>query len=266
MRRKRKSSPTLILFVAAVALSVIPLSYSTSFKTFIMSLLAPVHKGAASASSSVRAVSDNISKYFRDTRDYQKLLDRVQGLTNRVNESEGIKLENQRLRDLLDFQESFEHKTIAARVIGWDTNAWASSIIISKGRKKGVREDMAVIYESGLVGRVIEAGWNVSKVLLVTDPKNKVGARLQRTREIGIVQGTSANVCRVSSMSRAADVKIGDLVVTSGLSAFYPPGIPIGSITEVYTDEDTLSQYAYLRPCVEMSKLEEVLVVQWKED
>ena len=231
-----------------------------------MSVFAPVHKGSSFISSHVRAVSDSVHKYFRDTREYQKLIDRVQGLENRVNESQGVELENQRLHSLLDFRESIEYPSVAARVIGWDTNAWASSIIISKGRKKGVREDMAVIYESGLVGRVIEAGWNVSKVLLITDPKNKVGARMQRTREIGIVQGATGNVCRISSMSRTADIKPGDLVVTSGLSAFYPAGIPIGTVTEVYNDDNTLSQYAYLTPCVEMSKLEEVLVVQWKED
>lgn len=266
MYRKSRGSPTLLLLILAALLLIVPATLSQSVKMFVMQLFLPLHKSASSLILKAKGFKGNLQVFFKDTRDYHRLLERVQGLENQIYELKEVDQENRRLTELIEFKKSLTSPAVVARVIGWDTSAWSSSIVIDKGEKHGVGLDMAVVYESGLVGRVIETGRFVSRVLLITDPKNKVGARMQRSREIGVVQGASFFSCKMTYMSKFADVQAGDVVVTSGLSTFYPKGIPIGKISEVFSDDRNLYKYALLTPMVNFSQLEEVVVLKWKPE
>ncbi len=266
MRKRSRTSPTIILLLVSSVFIFLPVAFGNSIKRWFVEVLLPAQTSCATLVRGVKDLKTNLEIYFKETRDYQRLLERVQGLENQISELREVEQENRRLIDLIEFKKTLATPSVVARVIGWDTSAWASSLIIDKGEKQGIGVNMTVVYENGLVGRVIETAKHVSRVLLVTDPKNKVGARLQRTREIGIVQGASVHVCRMTYISKFADVVKDDVVVTSGLSAFYPKGVPLGKITEVYADDQSLYKSAFLKPMVVFSQLEEVVVLKWKSE
>jgi len=176
----------------------------------------------------------------------------------RLNE---LSQENKRLRELLAFKNNSTYKAEAAEVIGQDPNLFSRIIIIDKGLNAKLRPDMAVVTFAGIVGRLIEVGTQVSKVMLISDPNSRISARIERTREEGLLIGTLGGNCRLQYLSLDSEVKIGDVVVTSG-GEVYPKGIVIGSVIAVGQEAHGLSLYAVVKPAVKFSRLEEVLCLE----
>jgi rod shape-determining protein MreC len=134
-------------------------------------------------------------------------------------------------------------------------------VVLDKGERDGIRPEMGVVTLTGAVGRVVKSSATSSVVLLLTDPNNAVTALVQRTRDEGIIEGTVSGKARLKYIPLLAAVRVGDPVVTSGLTGGFPKGVPIGTITGIQKDEGDLFQTAEVQPEVDFTKLEEVLVV-----
>jgi rod shape-determining protein MreC len=174
--------------------------------------------------------------------------------------------ENTRLREMLDYKNTatqFDLK--AARVIGRESATWSSMIVINRGTVDGVHEDMPVVTPKGLVGRVVEAGPNSSKVQLIIDPRSSVGTLVQRpeSRVNGIVEGDPDNptMPRMVNIPKTADVQEGDVIVTSGFGGVFPKGLVVGIVSRLKIDTGGLLQVAILEPAVDFQKLEDVMVI-----
>ena len=100
-----------------------------------------------------------------------------------------------------------------------------------------------------------------SRVLLITDPNNSVGALIQRSRARGIVAGNGQQLCRLKYLHRSEDVKPGDLVLASGLDGVYPKGVLIGTVLTTETRDPELFQRVTVQPSVDFRRLEEVMVL-----
>jgi rod shape-determining protein MreC len=124
---------------------------------------------------------------------------------------------------------------------------------------------MAVATHRGLVGRVLSANSRTAKILLILDQRSAVGGMTQRSRDIGVVKGSESNYCYIEYLSNDADVKINDVVITSGLGSIFPKGIIIGKIVGIKKESHDLFQKVILRPEVDFTKLEEVFVVKISE-
>lgn len=181
-------------------------------------------------------------------------------LRRRRFEAEELYLENIRLRQLLDFKEKSVYPLTAAGVIGYEPSNLSSVITIDKGKRQGVVQGCAVITNDGLVGRVVESGDSTSKALLINDINSGVAALLQRSRQKGLVSGTLGGELILRYLPPGADVKVSDLVITSGLSGLYPKGILIGEVSEVREEEGRPEIFAVVRPGANLTNLEEVLV------
>jgi rod shape-determining protein MreC len=120
---------------------------------------------------------------------------------------------------------------------------------------------MGVITPAGVVGRVVKTTNSSSVVLLVTDPNNAIPGLIQRTRDEGIVEGTAEGGARLKYIPLLSTVRAGDRVVTSGLTGGFPRGLMIGAVTSIEKEEGALFQSAEILPEVDVSKLEEVLVI-----
>ncbi len=168
---------------------------------------------------------------------------------------------NQRLTELLRFQARTPSQTVAARVIGRDATNWYHGVVLDKGEQDGVRPEMGVVTLAGAVGRVVKTRASSSVVLLIIDPNNAVTSLIQRTRDEGIVEGTFGGKARMKYIPLLSTMRVGDPVVTSGLTGGFPKGVPVGTITSIQKDEGGLFQSAEVRPEVDFTKLEEVLVV-----
>jgi len=170
-----------------------------------------------------------------------------------------------RLRELLQFKESMRSPMVAAQVIGRDPTGWFESVFIDKGTNVGLKLNMPVLDARGIVGRLVAVAPNYAKVLLIIDQNSAVDCLVQRTREKGILKGLPSQLCRLHYVSRAADVAVGDKIVTSGLDRIFPKGLPVGEVTEVADTPWEFFKDVRVKPNADFSRLEEVLVLL-KED
>jgi len=167
----------------------------------------------------------------------------------------------ERIEELTAFRKALDQPTIPASVTGVDPSGLFKSIIIDKGKNKGVGLDMAVISARGAVGRVVSVSPNYAKVLLIIDQNSSVDCFVQRSRERGMVKGFSEKECRLDYVPAAGDIIVEDMVVTSGLDGIFPKGIPIGRVSAIEESESGLFMNIRIKPEVSFSSIEEVLVV-----
>jgi len=172
---------------------------------------------------------------------------------------------HQRLQQLLQFEKKIDWPVSAAQVIGRDPTGWFESVIVDKGADAGLKVNMPVVNANGVVGRLVSVSKNYAKVLLVIDQNSAVDCIIQRSRDRGIVKGLSSKVCKLDYVLKTSDAVVGDMVVTSGLGRVFPKGIPVGEVIEVENKPGEIFKDVKVRPLVDFSKLEEVLVIL-KED
>ncbi len=190
-----------------------------------------------------------------------ELQNEVQQLQSRVSQLREQIIVSDQLGHMLDFQAVAPMETVAARVIGRNATNWYRAIIIDKGSQHGIKTEMGVVTETGVVGRVINVNPSTAIVLLLTDPNVAMAGMIQRSRDEGIVQGTAQGFVRMKYLPPLSKVEIGDLVVTSGLNEDYPRGLLIGHVHRLEKGDADLFQLAEIHPIVDFSKLEGVLVI-----
>jgi len=168
--------------------------------------------------------------------------------------------ENKRLRNLLKLEEKLQFRHIFARVIGVDRKSMVKSLIINRGSLDGVKRNAPVITDRGLVGRVLETSWHISRVLLLIDETSNVDVIVQSSRVQGMLQGTGHG-CSIKYVGKMDEVKMGDAVITAGISRVFPKGLLIGYISHVDWREGGMFKKVEINPAVDFSRLEEVVVL-----
>ena len=121
----------------------------------------------------------------------------------------------------------------AARVIAKSTDQWSNTVIIDKGISDGVAREMIVVTDSGLAGKISDVSHSFSHILLLTDINFSVAARLEESRKEGVISGTGSRKALLKYIPYEDEVKVGDIVITSGLDQLFPPGIPVGFISKI---------------------------------
>lgn len=169
------------------------------------------------------------------------------------------------LESLIDLKRSTTAETIGARITTASTNSHFRVVRIKVDRGASeVEPGMPVIDDSGLVGRIENVYGDYSDVLLVTDPQSSIDVRIPRTGGRGVLTGLSREdkyAAEIEYLERDKLVKVGDLIVTSGLGTSLPEGIPVGKIAAVNTTDYGLYQEVEVTPTVDFSALESVLIV-----
>lgn len=191
----------------------------------------------------------------------KRLTKEVDSLKQKINQAQELYIENRRLQALLSFKSDYARHLVAARVIARDPAYWSSVIIIDKGKDDKISENQAVISPAGLVGKVIEAGNSSSKIMLINDINFGISAIVQESREEGLVSGTLENKLIMRYLPPECEVKVGDVIITSGLTRIFPKGIIVGRVSEVGKEFSGLSTFCLIKPAVNLSRLEEVLVI-----
>jgi rod shape-determining protein MreC len=197
--------------------------------------------------------------------------ERAVELTRRVNlleldrlELERVRAENDRLRQLLAFpQTSRDLHVLGARVIGVRLDPKGLQLVtIDRGANDGLERMMPVVVAHGVVGRVHAVAGSTTDVLLLTDRNSSIAVRVERSRARANVRGTgSPDLARLEYALRSDDMNEGDVLVTSGTDGVFPRGLPVGRITGLKRTGQGLYQRADVAPAVDVTKLEEVLVV-----
>lgn len=258
------------LFAAAVALIAAFIIYSYSLKS--REHLNPFESGALTLSAPLMGVVSDANRYLLSFwsdylvlvsthKENQLLRESVRQLNVRIIESQDAILENERLKQLLSLKSTLQTPSVAASVIGEDSAPWYRSIIIDRGSVDGLAEGMPVMATSGVVGRVVKVAANSARVLLLTDHVSSIAAMIQRSRARGVLKGKGGDSCSLEFTIREDDVKVGDVVTTSGVGGVFQKGKILGEVTMVKKGEYGMFQTIDVRPAVNTFHLEEVLVL-----
>lgn len=165
-------------------------------------------------------------------------------------------------RDALEaFGRELAGQAMVADVIGRDPTNWYQSVLINRGQRDGLRVDMGVAVRDGVVGRVIKVMPKTAVVLLISDRNSVVPGVVQHGRDEGLIEGAGGKQLRMKYVSTLADIKAGELVITSGLTGTFPKALRIGTVSAVEQMPDAISQQLILTPAVNLDRLDEVLVL-----
>jgi rod shape-determining protein MreC len=254
---------SLLLLVALVLTSVrVRQQKGVAFvDALVMEFCAPFQRTSTFVIQSFQRVCQQYLFLVHLQRENEMLKQQMVDLQTENTGKEEALLANERLRKLLQFRETLPAPTVAAEVIGQDPSSWFKSLAINKGEADGVRKGMAVISPEGVVGQILKAAPHYAIVLLITDYNSGVDSIIQKTRARAIVEGRGENRCQLKYLLRTEEVSTGDVVLTSGLSGHFPKGLLIGEVRKVEKKGRGVFQVAELVPSVDLTRLEEVLVI-----
>jgi rod shape-determining protein MreC len=263
--------PFLVL-AAAIVLHVILISAQVNTRTGIPLLqvatfgaFAEVQRATMVTVSRIRNLWTGYVDLTAVQRENEQLKRDLQTQQVRMQEVRALAQQTESLRQLLELRQRAGVATVASEVIGAGAATDVRAYTIDKGSSDGVLKDMAVISPAGVVGRVVLPGARAAQVQLLIDRNAAAAALIERTRAQGIVLGQGGDTLLMEYVPGTADVKQGDLVVTSGIDAIYPKGFVVGTVEVVERGPGTFHRIT-VRPAVDFSRLEEVLVVTTLSD
>ena len=171
-----------------------------------------------------------------------------------------LESEVRRLRKLLNLPDKPNFKKVNADVVGFFPEE--KRIRINVGQKHGVTPSSPVASSEGLVGQIVETSNSFSYAILITNPTFSAGARIHRTNSqgVGIVRGQGDDTLALDIYSESADIQLGDLVTTSGLSVVYPEGLRIGWISYIWAEREFGIRRSNIKPAIDLNKIREATV------
>lgn len=199
-----------------------------------------------------------LTRVQKENTDLQRIISTLREENNRLREA---LLAEERLKKLSTWQSRYPYSSQVAQVYARGPSSWFKTVLINQGEEEGISKDMAVATSEGVVGRVIEVSPHTAKVLLVTDVNSAVDVIVQRSRAQGIVEGKIEEVCILKYVQKSEDVQVGDKVITSGLGGIFPKGLVVGTVNTVDRKRPGIFQYIEVILAVDLSKLEEVLIL-----
>jgi rod shape-determining protein MreC len=226
----------------------------------VFGVFSEVQRGANTVTVGVRTSWQNYFALQQVQEENARLKEQISGLQIKLQQERSLAQQSQSLQKLLELKTSTDLATTAAEVIAGSASPEFRTITIDKGTREGIHPDMAVLSPAGIVGRVIQPSPRAAKVQLLIDRNAAAGALVERTRAQGVVIGTGGDELRMDYVSGSAEVKAGDIVVTSGIDGIYPKGFVIGQIQSVKRGAGEYSSIV-IRPAVDFSALEAVLIV-----
>ncbi|HEY5517443.1 MAG TPA: rod shape-determining protein MreC [Coriobacteriia bacterium] len=266
--RRGAGRPILLVGLVVAALVLTTLWYREgtggplhSMRRGIVVVSQPFAAAGSVITAPIRAVSTWLSGLGTSRGDYEALKVQNLELKQRLASLEEAKLENERIRALVDFAKAQDLKTIGAGVIGRPTDSRQRSILIDRGAGSGVKVGDAVIAAGGLVGQVVEVSPWGARVRLITDSDSGVSVLVQRTRANGIVRGSIQGPLQLEFVDKNLAPVRGDVLLTSGLGGVYPKDIVVGEVTDVSSQQVDLFPTITVASRVDIDRIEEVLVI-----
>ena len=262
-----------ILFIVLLALSLIMVTVYAregedgplhAVQNEVGSWVAPFRLAGSHVAAGADDAGEALGNATADEETLSALREKNAELTALVAQDEEIRQENERLRGLLNMQETYGVSGVTAQVVGRSTDAWNQTITINKGERDGVDSGLTVMGPVGVVGQVVSTSRTTATVRLLTDPKSGAAALIQSNRAEGIVRGSLDGLLYLQNVDADVQVSVGDLVLTSGLGGSYVRGLLIGTVVKVEGSAGDATRTIVVSPNDTVSVLEDVLVV--KED
>lgn len=254
----------LVVFLTLVILNL-PNKTTARIKLGMGSLFVPLLGFVNSAQKLAGQAADAALPRSELVRQNETLRRHNQELMLQAAQVEGVARENQRLRQLLGWEQQKPWKLKLASVVLREPSNWWRTVQLDLGSRDGIKENMPVLTTEGLVGRIASVGLTRSQVVLLGDPHCKVSARIDNpARDTGIIGPggvLESEFVEMNYLPSNVNLKPGQSVVTSGIGGIFPKDIPIGRIVDWRTIEYGLNTVARVKLNANLSSLEEVWVM-----
>ncbi|MFQ6021379.1 MAG: rod shape-determining protein MreC [Acidiferrobacterales bacterium] len=267
---ERPSSLTRLVFVVVLSAFLMALDHRSQYlpeiRAALSVLIYPIQV--------VAALPVRVSAWVTEVVTTEKTLrDRIAELRNenlahfaRLQKVDALEAENKRLRDLLGSAQRVADRAVVAELVEVSLEPFTRKIVVAKGSRDGVRLGQPVIDAHGIMGQITEVGVLTSKATLITDPGHAIPVIVNRNSLRAVVFGTGApDRVRIPYMTASADIKEGDLVVSSGMGGHFPPGYPVAQVTELIKDPNEAFLRISARPMARLNYGKEVLLI-WPGD
>lgn len=180
----------------------------------------------------------------------------------KLQQMAALAAENVRLRQLLNATDMLQDKVLIAELIGVSPNPLSHIVMINRGSKEGVYEGQAVLDAFGLMGQIIEVDEDSSRVLLISDSTHAIPVQVNRNGVRAIAEGTGdLNRLNLRHVSINADIREGDLLVSSGLGERFPVGYPVAEVEQVVRNSGQAFARVIARPMARLDRSRHVLLV-----
>ena len=225
--------------------------------------------------SPVTFVSSAVTNYFSSISSMRTaqsendvLKQRVQELLVEKQNAQSLTAENERLKSLLELKKEINYKFLPAQIIGRDTSAWFDTSIINRGSLDGVKLNMPVVTNGGLVGRITMVSPLTAQVALITKDKSGLGAvvgALGASNALGVVSGTGKKeILEMGYVPGNVEVKVGESVYTTGQDGIYPAGLKLGEVAEVRSTSASEALKIFIQPSAKLAAMQEVAVLLYE--
>lgn len=255
---------TIIILIILVLITNTESTTSYNIKNIISKIVSPIQNGITYIKNKVNGNDLFFADIEQLKNKNEELEKRNSELEQKIREFEIVKTENETLKKYLELTEKYQdYETIPAYVIGKDITNYSKTIVINVGRDDGIKENMIVIADEGLVGNVISVTSNTAKVQTIVDTASSTSAITSSTRDSMVCKGTidESNSLKALYISIDANIIEGDSIETSGMGGIYPKGIHIGRVTEINQGKNKIDTTVKVKTAVDFEKLETVLII-----
>ena len=246
---------------------------SGAFGSVVGQVIIPMQKGLNKIGSVLHLTKEDFAAKQELQEENEALKEEVAELEEKLNR---VSIDENELNELLSLYELdqlyYDYDTTAANVVANDSGNWFSTFLIDKGSSDGIEVGNNVIADGGLVGIVTEVGSNYARVRSIIDDTSNVSAMDLATSDYCIISGSLTTMnekqqLEITDLEDSDDLaQVGDQIVTSNISDRYLPNIPIGYITEITEDANSLTKTGYIATIVDFEHLEKVLVIDAVKD
>lgn len=276
LRNRARSTRLLVVILVSISLVTITVDYRqgdsgplASAGNTALALISPLQEVVSKVTHPIGNFFSTLVRLPSIRRENEELKGGIAALEEQVNTTTADQNRLHQLEALLGLQESIGPKaqTTAAQVISSGVSNFEWTIWIDKGSNQGIAVDMPVVAPAGLVGHVVKVSANASVVQLIIDPDSAVAGRLDVTGKTGLLIGAGEQDMRMGLVDTTTDVGPDERVVTAGYripgvaTSLYPPNVLIGTVSRVLPDTAALEKFITVRPAVDFSTLDLVLVV-----
>jgi rod shape-determining protein MreC len=259
---RRRRAVLLLLVVASLTLLSLYYREGTGgplhgVQDVVSTIFGPITEGADRALKPARDLVNWFDETFEARGENDRLKDEVASLRDELARAQSTQLEAKELSRLQELTSGgivpAGSEPVTARVVGRSPTVWYSTVTIDKGTSAGIRLNDPVVAADGLAGRITQTTPNTAQVTLITDSESSVTARVLPRGATGVVEPNIGDPTdlQLDFLERGSDIGEGQMVVTAGFStgdlgSIFPPGIPIGEITEATLEEQQAYQRVHL--------------------
>lgn len=230
-------------------------------------LASPFAKAANAIADGVGGFFDKLINADTYKAENEELTAKLTEMYKYTMDYDTLEKENIRLREMLEVKQKHDDFRFSepCDVVQHNANDLYGGFTVDKGARDGLSLNDPVMTAAGLVGRVTSVAENYAKVTTIISPEVNIGVYTMRSKTTGVIENdvssASKELCLMSDILKDADIKVGDIIFTSGKSGLFPADLAVGTVTEVYDDPNGLTKHALVKPIEDVKRVSSVFVI-----